>query len=105
MDLRLVNEVNKIEALPAFDCFVSIIVLQHNLPPVIAFLLRTMLGKLSAGGLAYFQVSTFRKARTSGRPISQRRPSRQQMEMHVLPQAVVWNIAYERTVTSLTCGR
>ena len=96
VDLRLVNAIDKIQALPPFDCFVSIIVLQHNPPPVIAFLLRTILAKLNPGGLAYFQVPTYRKDAVfkadqylKGATVSG------EMEVHVIPQADVWRIANE----------
>jgi hypothetical protein len=75
---------------------VSIIVLQHNPPPVIAFLLRTILAKLNPGGLAYFQVPTYRKDAVfkadqylKGATVSG------EMEVHVIPQADVWRIANE----------
>ncbi len=85
--LQLISGMNSIKRLPRYDAFFSIIVLQHNGPPVIDFLLRELLGKLNQGGVGYFQVPTyilrysFRTAdyllqdAVSGRP-----------EMHALPQ-------------------
>ena len=61
VELHCINAVDQIAALPTFDCFISLIVLQHNPPPVIAFLLRTILRKLTPGGLAYFQVPTYQR--------------------------------------------
>jgi SAM-dependent methyltransferase len=96
VDLRLVNTIDKIETLPAFDCFVSIIVLQHNPPPVMAFLLRTILGKLKPGGLAYFQVPTYQvDAVFYADQYLANKTIGGDMEMHVLPQAVIWQLADE----------
>jgi SAM-dependent methyltransferase len=49
-----------IDDLPPFDLFFSIIVLQHNPPPVIYRYLAKILGKLNQGGIAYFQIPTYR---------------------------------------------
>jgi SAM-dependent methyltransferase len=96
VDLRLVDTIGKVEALPTFDCFISIIVLQHNPPPVIAFLLRTILAKLNPGGLAYFQVPTYRKdAVFNAETYIQSAAISGDMEVHVVPQAVVWQLADE----------
>jgi SAM-dependent methyltransferase len=46
-------------AFPRCDLFYSRIVLQHNPPPVIRFMLRRMLASLSPGGIAVFQLPTF----------------------------------------------
>jgi SAM-dependent methyltransferase len=94
VDLHLLNTVDKIKCLPDFDCFFSVIVLQHNPPPVMAFLLRTILEKLRPGGLAYFQLPTHGKSAVfKADKYLKDAPMRRGMEMHVLPQAVVWRIA------------
>jgi 2-polyprenyl-3-methyl-5-hydroxy-6-metoxy-1,4-benzoquinol methylase len=59
VELRLVDAVEAIERLPRFNCFFTMIVLQHNPPPVIRWLLNAMLGKLKIGGIGFFQVPTF----------------------------------------------
>jgi SAM-dependent methyltransferase len=88
-----VNSRNAFENLPEFDTFLSIIVLQHNAPPLIAFMLRQILRKLRAGGIAYFQIPTYglhyefsldaylRDGVPSG-----------SAEMHVLPQPELFRI-------------
>jgi len=48
----------EIDALPEFDCFFSVISLQHSPPPVIKTVLEKNLGKLRVGGVAHFQVPT-----------------------------------------------
>jgi len=85
------------EALPPFDTFLSIIVLQHNPPPLIAYLLNQVLGKLRPGGIAYFQVPTygvhyeFRLAEYLKTELPPGTP-----EMHVLPQPDLFRLIEER---------
>ena len=42
-----------------YDVFFSTIVLQHNPPPLIAYILRQVLTQLNAGGVAFFKVQTY----------------------------------------------
>lgn len=58
VELRLVNGASSFIALPTFDCFYSMIVLQHNPPPVIEWLLGIILDKLTPGGIGFFQLPT-----------------------------------------------
>ena len=41
------------------DLLYSVLVMQHNPPPVIAELLRAFLGRVNVGGFAFFQVPTY----------------------------------------------
>ncbi len=84
---------DEILQLPEFDVFLSLIVLQHNPPPVMALMLRNALTRLGRGGIGYFQVPTYSKgygfdAEAYMRDLS----SGGGMEMHVLPQAEVFAI-------------
>lgn len=80
------------KSLPKVDVIFSVIVLQHNPPPVIAALLQALLAALNPGGVAFFQVPTY----FSGYSFSLKRYRRQatgdEMEMHLLPQARVFEI-------------
>ena len=63
---------------------------------MIAFLLRTILRKLDPGGLAYFQVPTYRKGAQFVVEQYLNDPSLSgKMEMHILPQEIIWQIADE----------
>jgi SAM-dependent methyltransferase len=53
------NTMKGYQSLPPFDVFFSLLVLQHNPPPLMAYILETILTKLSPGGIAYFQVPTY----------------------------------------------
>ena len=46
------------------DVSYSIIVLQHNPPPVIAFIVEALIHSLNPGGVAFFQVPTYRRGYT-----------------------------------------
>ena len=70
-----------------FDVFFSLITLQHNPPPVIRLLLRTALRALRPGGIAYFQVPTYRLGYTfDAAQYLASEPKIGVPEMHVLPQ-------------------
>lgn len=47
--------------LEAFDLWSSRVVLQHNPPPIVAAILRKMLWRQNPGGLAIFQLPTYRR--------------------------------------------
>ena len=79
-----------------FDLWFSRIVLQHNPPPVIAMILRRALSLLTPGGHAVFQVPTYARGYTFRLADYLRELSAEgKIEMHVLPQAVVFALANE----------
>ena len=94
VSLLHVNTMEALEAAPRFDVFLSVIVLQHNPPPLIAHMLRIVLQKLRPGGLAYFQVPTYRMGyRFDAEAYIASTLALGTPEMHVLPQHVVLGIA------------
>jgi SAM-dependent methyltransferase len=81
-----------LESLQPFDLFYSIIVLQHNPPPLIYRMLQLIFDKVKIGGYVYFQVpvaypdysfSIEKYIGTIGKDEGT-------MEMHVLPQAYLF---------------
>lgn len=106
VELRLVNRPEALQQLPTFDCFFSLIVLQHNPPPVIRWLLLTVLSKLNAGGVGFFQVPTrlpgysFDAAAYMAQP-----PTDGLMEMHALPHEVVLSTIREAGCELLEASR
>jgi 2-polyprenyl-3-methyl-5-hydroxy-6-metoxy-1,4-benzoquinol methylase len=93
---RKIDSVEELAKLPPIDLFVSVIVLQHNPPPVIKATLDHILPKVRPGGAAYFQVPTYMTGYRfqideylAGAPGSGRQ-AEGEMEMHVLPQRVVF---------------
>ena len=86
------SSIEDVERLSDFDVFYSLIVLQHNPPPVIALLLSQILRKLLPGGIAYFQVPTYAVGyRFNAREYIDGLTARG-MEMHVLPQDTLFQI-------------
>ena len=92
VELLCLDSPARLEALSEIRFFCSFIVLQHNPPPVITYILDTVLARLGAGGAAVFQVPTWRRGYADDLDAYLRRPKRLHMEMHVLPQAHVHRI-------------
>jgi SAM-dependent methyltransferase len=72
------------------DLFYSVIVLQHNPPPIILGILDAAFSGLTAGGIAFFQVPTYAKGydfKLSEYLMSE--ALRKSMEMHFVPQTEI----------------
>jgi SAM-dependent methyltransferase len=94
VQFRVLNRIELLRELPPFDAFFSVIVLQHNPPPVIALLLTEILRKLNPGGIAYFQVPTYKfDGQFNAADYLSKIDSAGKMEVHAIPQAKVWEIA------------
>lgn len=79
-----------------FDLWFSYIVLQHNPPPVIAMVLRRALAMLAPGGVAIFQVPTYATGYQFNLEDYLANPTNTgTIEVHCLPQAVVYRLANE----------
>lgn len=81
---------------PQVDAVFSMLVLQHNPPPAIAYILGCMLGKLRPGGIAFFQVPTFDPGYSFAVREYLDAVEHPKIEMYVLPQRHVFQIAAER---------
>jgi SAM-dependent methyltransferase len=89
----LVNTHAALRALGGFDVFFSLIVLQHNPPPIMEKILRTVLGNLKPGGVAYFQIPTYSKVyKFDPKVYLAESPEAGKMEMHALPQKTIFEI-------------
>jgi SAM-dependent methyltransferase len=89
----LLNEFRRYQELPAFDVFFSIIVLQHNPPPLMAFILETILRKLAPGGIAYFQIPSYivNYSFSAAQYLASENPIGD-VEVHCLPQRALFDI-------------
>jgi 2-polyprenyl-3-methyl-5-hydroxy-6-metoxy-1,4-benzoquinol methylase len=94
VDLVRLTRVEDLCSLPRYDFLYSRIVLQHNPPPVIAYILRSVLDRLSPGGFCLFQLPTYCDGYRFVLADYLAEP-RGGMEMHVLPQPVVFAILRE----------
>lgn len=84
-----IDTIDGIDALPRFDLIISLIVLQHNPPPVMVVLLNELLSRLAAGGVAVIQMPTYIVGQrfTVAEYLSNQQPS---MEMNAVPQRVIY---------------
>lgn len=94
VEFRLLRRRDDLVMLKGADLFHSVIVLQHNPPPIIADILRHALNGLNWGGAAFFQVPTygFNYTWNYDRFMALDLPAGD-MEMHVVPQSVVFDLA------------
>lgn len=85
-----------LEALEPFDLFYSIIVLQHNPPPLIYRILSLVLARARLGGLAFFQVPVaFSGYKFSISDYLEASEASGGMEMHILPQVYLFRLLDE----------
>lgn len=90
---RHLPAIGEVAALPAVDLVYSVIVLQHNPPPVIRELLAGLMGRLNPGGVAVFQVPTYLPAGYAFDPAKYEDTEGGQMEMHGIAQREVFALA------------
>lgn len=81
---KLMTSIEQIKSAPDFDVLFTIIVLQHNPPPVQKYILDTLLSKVRPGGVAYFQLPTY-LPNYSFSASSYLEQTAQDMEMHAVP--------------------
>jgi SAM-dependent methyltransferase len=74
------------------DVFYSKIVLQHNPPPLIGYLLRTLIRSLRRGGVGIFQVPTYYAGYRFDLHSALQSPQHSDMEMHCYPQADLFSL-------------
>lgn len=91
--LRRTGSVEEYAEIPEAAFFYSRLVLQHNPPPVQAEILRRILGRLTPGGIALFQVVTHIEGYRYS--VAEDLEGKGGMEMHVLPQRAVFAILAE----------
>jgi 2-polyprenyl-3-methyl-5-hydroxy-6-metoxy-1,4-benzoquinol methylase len=88
-----IRHLEDIQNIQRVDLIYSIIVLQHNPPPIIAMIIREFIKKLNSGGIAFFQVPTYRiEYSFSIENYLKGQTKRHEIEMHVLPQAKIFDI-------------
>jgi len=92
VDFQAINAPTDLDGLSGFDLVVSLIVLQHNPPPVMASLLNKLLRTLAPNGVAVIQMPTFlRDYRFS--VVEYLANTQPPMEMNALPQSEIFAIA------------
>jgi SAM-dependent methyltransferase len=81
-----------LEELTPCDVFYSRIVLQHNPPPLMAELVKMALSALRPGGIAIFQLPIYAEGYTFDLDAWLASPPAMDMEMHCLPQSLVFRL-------------
>ena len=92
--LRLAR-LDSLESLAPFDFFYSVLVLQHNPPPLINRILEITFGKLREGGFAYFQLPVAARERYEfgiEDYLKRAESDKATMEMHILPQRRLFHL-------------
>ncbi len=91
VDFKAIDAPGDLDDLRDFDLIVSLIVLQHNPPPVMAAILAKLLAALAPGGAAVIQIPTFMHNYrfTVADYLANAQPN---MEMNALPQPVIFEI-------------
>lgn len=83
------DSIDDVASLGGFDVLYSRIVLQHNPPPVMARLLGDLLAQLRIGGVAFFQVPTYKAGYRFRIDEYLAHQNLTDMEMHYFPQAAL----------------
>jgi SAM-dependent methyltransferase len=94
-----IERIADIQNLPKVDFIYSVLVLQHNPPPLIRLIIRSFIKSLKDGGIAFFQVPTYKLGYNFClQEYLNNEITKNSMEMHVLPQSDILSI-----VTSEGC--
>jgi SAM-dependent methyltransferase len=93
VSLHHISKPQEISNFPKVDVAYSLIVLQHNPPPIIRLIIQEMIRALNSGGIAFFQLPTYRLGyRFFLQEYLAGEATRCEMEMHVLPQSEIFDI-------------
>ena len=100
LDLSLINSIKSLRELQKFDLVFSLIVLQHNSPPVMLEILKALCSKVSDNGYLYLQAQTYKNGYEYDAKSDLINTS-MDMAMHVLPQNVFLQTIQDAGLTIL----
>lgn len=86
------QNLQQVQQLPQVDVVLSVITLQHNPPPIMAWLLGQLLNSLKPSGVAFIQLPTYRNGYMFEAERYLHSPQDNKIEMHFLPQAEVFQV-------------
>jgi SAM-dependent methyltransferase len=102
VDFRLLRDAGDLGAFSDVDIFFSIIVLQHNPPPIMLDILASAFAGLRSGGIAFFQIPTYSKEYSfSTESYFASLAQENTMEMHFLPQRAIFELARRHNLVAL----
>jgi trans-aconitate methyltransferase len=90
---HLLRSVADYDSFKPYDFFYSNIVFQHNPPPVQKIMLEKIVAKALPGALLFFQVPVYSSDYVFD-PATYLRAAPVDLEMHVLPQAVIFDVLW-----------
>lgn len=90
-ELSHIQSLESFDSLAQFDFFYSVIVLQHNPPPVQKIILDKIFSKIKIGGGCLFQVQT-EKPNYGFNSRDYLKSTPEKLEMHVLPMNVIFEL-------------
>ena len=91
IELVHLTRIEAIRDLPKVDCLYTVIVLQHNPPPVIKVMLEGLLDRVNPGGIAYFQVPVLAPGYRYD-VAEHLQQNGDDIEQHAIPQRVVFQV-------------
>jgi 2-polyprenyl-3-methyl-5-hydroxy-6-metoxy-1,4-benzoquinol methylase len=90
----LLSDIHDLHALPAYDFLYSVIVLQHNPPPIQFAMLSTLLAKIRPGGACVFQ-TVADMPNYAFKAEDYLRTDSPAMEVHCLPMAAILKLVHD----------
>ena len=101
VELQHWHNLDQMRKLPQVDAIMSVITLQHNPPPIMAWMLSTLLSHLRSGGVAYLQIPTYKNGYLFevDRYLASTPPDT--LEMHYLPQPDLFRLIAEANCVCL----
>ena len=94
---KQLNPLRQMQNLGSFDVVYTKIVLQHNPPPVINYLLKSMLNSLNPGGIALFQVPVYKAGYSFDISKYLNKDCNELMDMHFFPQTQLFQLVLNAT--------
>jgi len=95
VDLLHISDLAKFNNLPRVDVIQSVITIQHNPPPVMAWMISKLLACLNPGGVAFLQLPTYRNGYFFEAERYLNTTTVDSLEMHFLPQQEVFRLIAE----------
>jgi cyclopropane fatty-acyl-phospholipid synthase-like methyltransferase len=95
VELQHWHNEDQMRQLPMVDVIMSVITLQHNPPPVMSWMISSLLSHLRTGGVAYLQIPTYKNGYLfeAERYLASSPP--ETLEMHYLPQPELFRLFAE----------
>ena len=95
VQLRHLARLEQVASLGEFDVLYSRIVLQHNPPPIIGWLLKRLFSQLREGGIAYLQIPVYKAGYRFRLAEYLKEQNHTDMEVHYFPQAALLQLIME----------